>query len=60
MATSKAKKSHHLIRVTKEIFNDLMILKMFIENFNGTLFILNDNGCQTLILSYSLIVPVAG
>ena len=42
MATSKAKKTHHLIRVTKEMFNDFMIWKMFIENFNGTFFKLDD------------------
>ena len=42
MATSKAKKPFHLIRITKEIFNDLMIWKMFVENFNGTSFILDD------------------
>ena len=42
MATSKAKKPFHLIRITKEIFNDLMIWKMFVEHFNGTSFILDD------------------
>lgn len=42
MATSKAKKPFHFIRITKEIFNDLMIWKMFVENFNGTSFILDD------------------
>jgi hypothetical protein len=42
MATSKAKQPFHLIRITKEIFNDLMIWKMFVENFNGTTFILDD------------------
>jgi hypothetical protein len=41
MATSKAKKPFHLIRITKEIFNDLMIWKMFVDNFNGTSFILD-------------------
>jgi hypothetical protein len=42
MATSKAKKTFHLIRITKEILNDLMIWKMFVEHFIGTYFILND------------------
>ena len=42
MATSKAKNPFHLIRITKEIFNDLMIWKMFVENINGTSFILDD------------------
>ena len=41
--TSKAKKPHHLIRVTKEMFNDFMIWKMFIENFNGTFFFIQDD-----------------
>ena len=38
----KQKKTFHLIRITKEIFNDLMIWKMFVENVNGTSFILDD------------------
>jgi hypothetical protein len=42
MATSKTKKPFHLIRITKEIFNDLMIWKMFVDNLNGTSFILDD------------------
>jgi hypothetical protein len=42
MATSKAKKPFHLIRITKEIFNDLMIWKMLVENFIGKSFILDD------------------
>lgn len=43
MATSKAKKPFHLIRVTNGMFNDLMTWKMFLENFNGTSFILDQN-----------------
>lgn len=43
MATSKAKKPYHLIRITNELFHDLMTWKMFIENFNGTSFILDEN-----------------
>ena len=38
----KQKKTFHIIRITKEIFNDLMIWKMFAENVNGTSFILDD------------------
>lgn len=42
MAMSKGKKPFHLIRITKEMFNDLMIWKMFLENFNGVSYILED------------------
>jgi hypothetical protein len=41
MATSKAKKPFHLIRITKEIFNDLMIWKMFVEHFSGIALVQN-------------------
>lgn len=43
IATSKAKKPFHLIRITKELFHDLMIWKMFIEHFNGTSYILDED-----------------
>ena len=42
MATSKAKKPHHFIRVTKQMFDDLMVWKLFLENFNGVSYILDD------------------
>ena len=42
MATTKAKKPHHFVRVTKEMFDDLIIWKMFLEKFNGRSFILDD------------------
>ena len=31
LATAKAKKSIHLIKVTKEIYEDLLMLKNFVE-----------------------------
>ena len=43
MATSKAKKPYHLFRITNELLHDLMTWKMFIDNFNGTSFILDEN-----------------
>ena len=34
-ATSKAKKPHHLIRVTNAMKSDLLVWKEFLEDFNG-------------------------
>ena len=42
LATAKAKKPHHFIRITKDVYEDLMMWKLFIENFNGTSYILDD------------------
>ena len=42
LATAKAKKQHHLIRVTKEMYEDLLMWKYFVEQFNGNSFILDD------------------
>ena len=42
LATSKAKKPHHFIKITKDIFEDLMIWKQFIEKFNRTSYMLDD------------------
>ena len=42
LATTKAKKPHHLIRVTKEMYEDLLMWKYFVEQFNGYSFILDD------------------
>ena len=42
MATSKATKPHHFIRVSKEMFEDLMVWKLFLEQFNGVSYILDD------------------
>jgi hypothetical protein len=59
MATSKAKKPFHLIRIIKEIFNDLMISKMFVENLTGHLLFLMIHGCLILICNCLLTVLVA-
>jgi hypothetical protein len=42
MATSKANKPFHFIRVTKNMFEDLMIWKYFLEEFNGIAYILDE------------------
>jgi hypothetical protein len=42
LATTKAKKPHHLIGVTKEMYEDLLMWKYFVEQFNGNSFILDD------------------
>ena len=42
LATAKAKKPHHLIRETKEMYEDLLMWKYFVEQFNGNSFILDD------------------
>jgi hypothetical protein len=41
MATSKASKPYHYIRVLRNMFVDLMVWKLFFENFNGVFYILN-------------------
>ena len=52
----KQKKPFHLIRITKEIFNDLMIWKMFVENFNGTYFILDDTWLSNFDMQLTVLV----
>jgi hypothetical protein len=42
LATTKAKKPHHLIGVTTEMYEDLLMWKYFVEQFNGNSFILDD------------------
>jgi hypothetical protein len=42
MATSKANTPFHFIRVTKKMFEDLMIWKYFLEEFNGIIYILDE------------------
>ena len=50
MATSKANKPFHFIRVTKNMFEDLMIWKYFLEEFNGITYILD----ETWLSNYDL------
>jgi hypothetical protein len=50
MATSKASKPFHFIRVTKNMFEDLMIWKYFLEEFNGITHILD----ETWLSNYDL------
>jgi hypothetical protein len=40
MATTKASKPHHFIRITTGMRNDLLMWKMFLEKFNGVSYIL--------------------
>ena len=40
--TAKTKRPHHLIKATKEMYEDLLMLKNFVEQFNGNSFILDD------------------
>ena len=40
--TTEAKRPHHLIKATKEMYEDLLMLKYFVEQFNGNSFILDD------------------
>jgi hypothetical protein len=40
MATNKASKPHHLIRITTGMRNDLLMWKMFLEKINGVSYIL--------------------
>ena len=41
MAMSKVSKPFHFIRVTKGMFDDLLVWKYFLENFNGNSYILD-------------------
>ena len=41
MATAKASKPYHYIRVSRNIFDDLMVWKLFLKNFNGVSYILD-------------------
>ena len=41
-ATAKAKNPHHLIRVTKEMYEDLLMWKYFVGQSNGNSFILDE------------------
>ena len=41
-ANAKAKKSLHLNKVTKEMYEDLLMLKYFVEQFNGNSFIFDN------------------
>jgi hypothetical protein len=41
MATAKASKPYHYIMVLRNIFDDLMVWKLFLENFNGVSYILD-------------------
>ena len=41
MATAKASKPYHYIRVSRNMFDDLMVWKLFLENFNGVSYILD-------------------
>ena len=43
MATSRASKPHHFIRITSGMKNDLLMWKLFLENFNGVSYILDTN-----------------
>jgi hypothetical protein len=40
--TAKTKRPYHLIKATKEMYEDLLTLKYFVEQFNGNSFILDD------------------
>ena len=40
--TAKTKRTHHLIKATNEMFEELLMLKYFVEQFNGNSFILDD------------------
>lgn len=50
MATSKANKPFHFIRVTKNMSEDLMIWKYFLEEFNGITYMLD----ETWLSNYDL------
>jgi hypothetical protein len=41
MATAKASKPYHYIRVSRNMFHDLMVWKLLLENFNGVSYILD-------------------
>ena len=40
--TATTKRPNHLIKATKEMYEDLLMLKYFVEQFNGNSFILDD------------------
>lgn len=42
LATAQSKKPLHLIKVTKEIYEDLLMLKTFVEQINDNSFIFHD------------------
>ena len=41
MATAKASKPYHYIRVSRKMFDDLMVWKLYLESFNGVSCILD-------------------
>jgi hypothetical protein len=41
MATAKASTPCHYIRVSRKMFDDLMVWKLFLENLNGVYYILD-------------------
>ena len=58
MATAKASKPYHYIRVSRKMFDDLMVWKLFLENFNGVSYILDKDWVfQMLTCNYLLTVP---
>jgi hypothetical protein len=43
LACDSARKPHHLIKITKAMQSDILTWKMFLENFNGFSYILDDS-----------------
>jgi hypothetical protein len=51
MATAKASKPYHYIRVSRKMFDDLMVWKLFLENFNGVSYILDKDWVSNVDLT---------
>jgi transcription initiation factor TFIIIB Brf1 subunit/transcription initiation factor TFIIB len=43
LACARARKPHHLIKITKAMQSNILTWKMFLENFNGFSYILDDS-----------------
>ena len=62
LATTKAKRSLHLNKVTKEMYEDLLMLNYFVEQFNGNSFIFDNwiSNCDFELYTDSVgdVVPI--
>ena len=50
LACNRAKMPHHYMRVTRDMLDDILTWKIFLQNFNGTSYILDDSWVSNSIL----------
>ena len=53
VACDRARKPHHLIKITKAMQSDILRWKMFLTIFSGFSYILDDSWVSNLVLSFS-------